>query len=351
MDGRTLQDIMQSPNWTMWGPATDAFNTTNDQAKATLADTLQTTQQNAQMHPLKMDTERAQAGNLLATARNTNATAATNEDSLKVLQSVPMDQRVAAKMGEMIKQVAEGDKARVGADMLKAAKYATTALSQGGQLSAPQMLELSKESPGLLNYFKQPNGAKVVANMVTAFNALDADRQKSDSSARISAGATIESARLHTTSAEKINKDNIEAGKYANHTISFKLQSALASGNFEQASVAAAQLSRDLAKQGDMEGAKQYADASNDYYTKAITAKQAAAAEANKAKPDLNPMGIPTVTPIGSPGAPAPSQPPASQPQVALPPEAIRSLNEGQLTTFRNGQVWTLQQGKAVRIK
>jgi hypothetical protein len=44
---------------------------------------------------------------------------------------------------------------------------------------------------------------------------------------------------------------------------------------------------------------------------------------------------------------------PTSQaaPQTELPPSARKQLAEGQITTFGNGQQWTLRNGKAVRIK
>lgn len=44
--------------------------------------------------------------------------------------------------------------------------------------------------------------------------------------------------------------------------------------------------------------------------------------------------------------APAPSSP-----QTALPPEAARQLKQGEITTFKNGQSWTIRDGKPVRIK
>jgi len=50
------------------------------------------------------------------------------------------------------------------------------------------------------------------------------------------------------------------------------------------------------------------------------------------------------------PGA-APEAKPAAQKQTTLPPAAVSVLKEGQQTTFANGQVWTLQNGKPVQVK
>ena len=46
-----------------------------------------------------------------------------------------------------------------------------------------------------------------------------------------------------------------------------------------------------------------------------------------------------------------PEAKPAEQQQATLPPAAVSALKEGQQTTFANGQVWTLQNGKPVRVK
>lgn len=317
MDGATLQSIMQSPNWSLWGPATEAFTTGQEQAKATLADTLQKTQQAAALHPLKMKQVESETGLNQANTRNLNATAATNEDNLKILQQVPMDQRVAAKMGEMLTKIAEGDRAKIGADMVKAAGWASKALQQGGRLSVPQMLQLSQESPDLVNYFKQPGGAKTVANMVTAFNALDADRQKSDSAHRISAGATVEAAKIGASSAEKRTQMEIDAGKFIKNTPMYTLTKALYGGNFEQASVAARQAAIQAEQRGDQEDAQMYQALAADYAQKAMDKASAAAREGNLAKPDLNPMGIPTVRPTPGAGIQPPKVPQPPKPAVS----------------------------------
>jgi hypothetical protein len=46
-----------------------------------------------------------------------------------------------------------------------------------------------------------------------------------------------------------------------------------------------------------------------------------------------------------------PPQKQQQQQQATLPPAAVSTLKEGQQTTFANGQVWTLQNGKPVRVK
>jgi hypothetical protein len=43
--------------------------------------------------------------------------------------------------------------------------------------------------------------------------------------------------------------------------------------------------------------------------------------------------------------------PAPSAPQTALPPEAAKQLKQGEVTTFKNGQSWTIRDGKPVRVK
>ena len=53
----------------------------------------------------------------------------------------------------------------------------------------------------------------------------------------------------------------------------------------------------------------------------------------------------------GGTGAAAPAAPGAAPVGGTLPPEAARALKEGQVTTFRNGQRWTLRGGQPVQVQ
>jgi len=181
MDGKTLMEIMQSPNFSMWQPAQDAFQLGQDQNKATLADTIQKTQQSAAMHPLKMKTEEATAANLGAQTRNSNALAAGHEDSLKILQAVPQDQRVKAYVSDMTAKMTENDLKELTSQMTHASGYAAKALANGGRLPLEDMLVVQQKFPQFTKLLSNPQGAKTMANMVTAFNKLQPARQQSDS--------------------------------------------------------------------------------------------------------------------------------------------------------------------------
>ena len=63
----------------------------------------------------------------------------------------------------------------------------------------------------------------------------------------------------------------------------------------------------------------------------------------------------PTLQPAGAPANPTvpggvPKAIPKAQPTVEIPPAAAKQLQEGKVHTFNNGQKWTLQAGKPVRV-
>ena len=69
---------------------------------------------------------------------------------------------------------------------------------------------------------------------------------------------------------------------------------------------------------------------------------------------DINPEGGPPPAPGAAPPAstsPTVSASPAGGNAGALPPQALAQLKEGIHTTFGNGQVWTIQNGKPVRVQ
>lgn len=333
MDGRTLMDIMQSPNWSMVGPANDSFQLELQKQKADVAQAEQTTRQAAEMHPLKMEAERAQTAERYGLARQYNAQSATAEDALKVLQGVPMDQRVAAATADMYQKIAAGDKAKISASMLKGAQYAATALSQGGKLSLPQMTSLQQDAPELVQYFQHPNGAKLVSNMVTAFNALDAERQKSDSAHRISAGATIQAAQLQKEAhLQGIDKE-ITAGKYDRYRKDYMMLQLLQRNPAEYYAQQRQMIAQELPGL-DPEEAKA-AKAMYDQYTQMETVARQQAAIAATAGANVRAGGTVSIDAIGSgqglqavPGVNAP-QPVPMMPSNAPMPQPGPKPGEG----------------------
>jgi len=64
----------------------------------------------------------------------------------------------------------------------------------------------------------------------------------------------------------------------------------------------------------------------------------------------LNPRGTFGVAPAENSAA-APEEAGELPPDGPLPPEAVSMLREGKNTRFKNGQVWTLQNGQPVRVE
>lgn len=164
--------------------------------EATLAALLQKQQQDAQMHPLDMQNKQALTANTNAQARNSNALAQTHEDQNKLFASIPMDKRVDAWMANELKNKSVAEIERLKSHMGAAGQIAASALSNGGRLPLSEQSRYAQSHPELLEYLKQPNGANILANMVTKFESMQADRLKSDSAHTISAAASLGAARI-----------------------------------------------------------------------------------------------------------------------------------------------------------
>ena len=134
MDGRTLMDIMQSPNFAMWGPAEQAFNTTQEKAKADLATTLGLEQRNQAMHPAEL------AGKQAVTRLN-NSTAAMNEDVLA--SNIPAAQRQKQRLQESLSKMDDVTRTQLKARVIHNLQLANAMKKNKGQL--PEGFSLSPE--------------------------------------------------------------------------------------------------------------------------------------------------------------------------------------------------------------
>ena len=134
MDGRTLMDIMQSPNFAMWGPAEQAFNTTQEKAKADLATTLGLEQRNQAMHPVEL------AGKQAVTRLN-NSTAAMNEDALA--SNIPAAQRQKQRLQESLSKMDDVTRTQLKARVIHNLQLANAMKKNKGQL--PEGFSLSPE--------------------------------------------------------------------------------------------------------------------------------------------------------------------------------------------------------------
>jgi hypothetical protein len=189
-----LSSMFDSGNYGLLDRGLQAQTTGQQRQEADLASVLQKTQQDAAMHPLEMQYKQASTGNLNAQSRNSNALAADHEDKLKVLQSVPMNARVQDQMNQYSKNATAAEMEQMKAHMDTAAWASAEALNNGGVLPITAQARLRETHPEIFNYFKRPDGAQILANMVTSFNALQPDRQRADSGHTIAADASKYSA-------------------------------------------------------------------------------------------------------------------------------------------------------------
>ncbi len=134
MDGRTLMEIMQSPNFSMWAPAQQAFNTAQDKAKADLATTLGMEQRNAAMHPLEMRSKEA-------TAKLNESTANLNQYALDT--KLPKEEALKLNMQKFFKESDEMTQEQTRMKVQRMMQIAQMAKSNGGAL--PPGIQLNPE--------------------------------------------------------------------------------------------------------------------------------------------------------------------------------------------------------------
>ena len=150
MDGRTLMEIMQSPNFAMWGPAEQAFNTTQEKAKADLATTLGLEQRNQAMHPLEMEKARQ-------AARMTGGQADIYADQLA--RKIPAEDERKAALQASIAKMDDVSRAQMKAQVVRNMQLAAMMEKNGGQL--PQGFNLSPEE---MQIFTPKNLKNIIAH-------------------------------------------------------------------------------------------------------------------------------------------------------------------------------------------
>jgi hypothetical protein len=134
MDGRTLMEIMQSPNFSMWAPAEQAFNTAQERSKADLATTLGMEQRNKAMHPLEMRSKEA-------SAKLNESTANLNQYALDT--KLPREEALKLNMQKFFKESDEMTQEQTRMKVQRMMQIAQMAKSNGGAL--PPGIQLSPE--------------------------------------------------------------------------------------------------------------------------------------------------------------------------------------------------------------
>ena len=165
MDGRTLNEIMSGGNWSLVGPAQQAFNLTQQRSLQDLVNS-QGQEQRAQsqeqrlqqMHPVEMSSKQSYAN-------QAQAQADTMQEHLKVLQGVPLDQRIAVGVAENKKKLSDIDRQRLDGEMSDLSKLAAAAVQNGGTLP----LGMNVSNPEHAKLFGNPQGAALAAQIAKAY--------------------------------------------------------------------------------------------------------------------------------------------------------------------------------------
>ena len=150
MDGRTLMDIMQSPNFSMWGPAEEAFKLNQQKEQANLATTLGMEQRNQAIHPLEMEQKRQ-------AARMSGGQADIYADTLA--RKIPAEEERKAALQASIAKMDDTTRAQMKAQVVRNMQLAAMMEKNGGQL--PQGFNLSPEE---MQIFTPKNLKNIIAH-------------------------------------------------------------------------------------------------------------------------------------------------------------------------------------------
>jgi len=165
MDGRTLMEIMQSPNFSMWGPAQQAFDTGQVRQKADLASVVGAEQRAQSNHPLEQQVKQANIRQSDAAAGYSTAMKNQLEDNLNILKQVPVSDRVNSHISKMRAGLSDDALKQTDSEMEGLLGAAATAMKNGGTLP----LGYTLQNPKHAEYFKNPNGAALANEIASAY--------------------------------------------------------------------------------------------------------------------------------------------------------------------------------------
>ena len=371
--GQSLLDVFNQGQWSLLPNIMAQQNTAQQQAQANLAGTQLEQDQSREKFPLELEQTKALTADAAGRARNSNAIAAAHEDELKILQSVPTDQRVAAKLSSILRSKSDDQIAMLGNEMEAGRGYAAAALANGGKMPLPLLQKAQVEHPGLVPYLTQPGGIQRLAQTVNSYYAMAPARQQAEAVQKLHNQGAATSADITAKAMLKGKQMEIDAGKFDHWKNSVMEQQLLTKNPAEywnKKKLEAAQVfnnapdeeTKVLARQAYTQAMQAENVARQQQGLSGTSAAGVAAAKspdmstlgnggglqgvnAPQAPVALDPLGLgggtPQPEPIQNP-IPGNNQPPAA---------ALAKLQENVPTTFGNGQTWTLQNGKPVRLK
>ena len=165
-----LSQIFDQGQFSLIKPGMDAFNLEQQKQQAGLAGLLGQEQRAQEMQPYEIASKKAYAG-------QAQAQADTMQDHLKVLQGIPMDQRIAVGVAENKSKLTGAALQQADTEMEQLAKLAAAAVQNGGTLP----LGMNVSNPEHAKYFSTPQGAKLAAQITSAYFNADPKQQAAES--------------------------------------------------------------------------------------------------------------------------------------------------------------------------
>ena len=300
MDGRTLMEIMQSPNFSMWGPAQQAFDLGQQKNQADLASVVGAEKRATELQPVAIKEKEANIRQSDAAAGYSTAMKKQLEDQLGVLQKIPMSDRVTSHIAKMRSELSGERLKQADSEMESLLGAASTAAKNGGTLP----LGYTLQNPAHAEYFKTPKGFTLASQIARAYFenkpkemyavSNDArDTARAESVARIGANASVTAANSRGTGGKVLKppKNNLEAVYY------YQEKARMAETEAESAQFA------------------QMAQKAQEDYVAELTQKATLAAQSRLAgSVDMSAAG-------GVPTRPMPGVPSRNPPQQPQPPE------------------------------
>lgn len=169
MQGNTLMEIMQSPNWSMWGPSTQAFNLEQQKQKASLDEVQGREKRAVEMQPYEIQHRRALTEQSRQQAR-------TQQIKSDLEESIPLADRSKVYFSDLRKKMNDNDLSILDNNMKALQHFVSKASS--GQLGLGDLAEL-KKYPGMEKFVTSPQGIKAGQAALEAYARSQVDYIKS----------------------------------------------------------------------------------------------------------------------------------------------------------------------------
>ena len=310
---QNLQELFSSPNFSLWQPAMDQYNTAQQQAKQNIGLSEQLYRQNEEQFPVELDGKRALAENYRGQAAHSNALSAQIKDTLAALP--PAEQRMALAMAKQRQAMTEAQRKQGDDEIGMLSQWAAVAKSNGGAIPLDKLTEVPKQYRQLLT---GPKGIAAAEAIVRAHTSLSPAYQQAMDVEALQGLNRLENTRLagqYQVQAAGVRAEASNKGGTPQDKIALLMAKGDYKTLFSMASLAE--------KNQQPEEALRLKTLAQEAFAREYEKAQAPAAEAGKKKIDVPKM---LEGKLGGPVAPAAPVP--QKPTTAKTPPAVMSFDE-----------------------